>query len=379
MKTFTTSLLCAGLLLSLLSNSSACTALLVSDKNGNYYQGRTMEFSSKIPTSLTYLPVGSHIVSSTPDNKQGMAFDTKYPVLGMTLDAVPNAKQALLCEGSNDQGLTFSLNAYYDPDSAPWTAKPTSTDPSKILSIGDFGNWVLGNFKTVAEVKAALASMDAQMWLPLVPMMGNVPIPGHYAIFDKTGAGIVIEFDNNKMNVYDNPVGVMTNFPQFPWHLTNLKNYTQSNMDQNTGKFGSLTVHSTDPGNALQTLPSAGYAAARFVKAAFYSTYVRKAKTPDDAVVTLGHIMNNFDRPFDLSMDRPGGFGDGPINKLGSEVTYWTVMNDLSRHLFYVRSVNALNWTVLDFAKLKGVNQKKSISSYDVDQAGAEGTNLFLK
>jgi penicillin V acylase-like amidase (Ntn superfamily) len=378
MKNITTTLLSASLILSGIGNSSACTALLVSDKNGNYYQGRTMEFSSKIPTSLTYLPAGSHIVSSTPDQKQGMTFDTKYPVLGMTLEAIPKASQAFLVEGSNDQGLTFSANAYYDLDVPPWSAKPTCQDPSKILSVGDFGNWIIGNFKTVAEVKAVLAKMEGQLWLPLVPMMGNVAVPCHYAIFDKTGAGLVIEFDNNKMNVYDNPVGVMTNFPQFPWHLTNLKNYTHSNIDHNTSKYGNLAVHSTDPGNSLQSLPSAGYAAARFVKAAFYATYVRKAATPDDAIVTLGHIMNNFDRPFDLSMDRPGGFGDGPINTLSSEVTYWTVLNDTSRHLFYVRSVNALNWTVLDFEKLKRVTQKKTVSTYAVDKVGADATSLFV-
>ena len=370
-------LLASSLIFSSIGNAIACTAMMVSDKNGNYYQGRTMEFSTRIPTSMTFLPAGSQIISATPDNKQGMTFNTKYPVLGMTLDAIPNAKQALLVEGANDQGLTFSANAYYDLDIPPWSAKPSSTDPTKLLSAGDLGNWIIGNFKSVAEVKAGLAAMNDNIWLPLVPMMGNFALPAHYAIFDKTGAALVIEFDNNKMNVYDNPVGVLTNYPEFPWHLKNLRNYTFSNVDRNSSKFGNLTVNATDPGSALQSLPSAGYAAARFVKAAFYSTYVKKAATPDDAINTLGHIMNNFDRPFDLSVDKPGGFGDGPIDKLGSEVTYWTVMNDTARNLFYVRTVNALNWTVLDFKDLKGVTKIKTVSTYDVDKAGANASKLF--
>jgi choloylglycine hydrolase len=357
----------------------ACTALMVSDKNGNYYQGRTMEFSSKIPTSFTYLPAGSQIVSATPDNKQAMTFDTKYPVLGMTLDVLPNAKQSTLVEGANDQGLTFSLNAFYDFTSVPWTAMPSTTDASKILSATDLGNWIVGNFKSVAEVKAALAGMDGHIWLPTIAMMGNVPVPGHYAIFDKTGEAIVVEFDNNKMHVYDNPVGVLTNGPAFPWHLANLSNYTQDNIDRNTSQLGKFKIHSTDSGNALQSLPSAQTSPGRFVKAAFYANYVAKGATPDEAILQLGHIMNNFDRPTGLTMDPPGAFGDGPPGTTASsEVTWWTVMNDTSRHLYYVRSKNSLNWTVFDFAKLKGVTQKKKISTYDVDKSGADASSLFI-
>jgi penicillin V acylase-like amidase (Ntn superfamily) len=362
-----------------IGNAFACTSLIISDANGNYYQGRTMEFSAKIPTNLTYLPAGYKIVSATPDNKQAMIFNTKYPVLGMTLDAVPNAKQSTLVEGANDQGLTFSLNAFYDFTSAPWTAMPTTTNASKILSGADFGNWVVGNFKSVAEVKTALAGIDGQIWLPVIQMMGNVPVPGHYAIYDKTGGALVVEFVNNKMNVYDNPVGVLTNGPAFPWHLTNLSNYTFNNVDKNTAQLGKLKINSTDSGNALQALPSAQTSPGRFVKAAFYANYVEKGKTPDQAILQLSHIMNNFDRPTGLTMDPPGSFGDGPPGtSASSEVTWWTVMNDTSKNLFYVRSKNSLNWTVLDFAKLKGVTQKKTISTYDVDKLGADASNLFI-
>lgn len=379
LRAFTSVLVSTSLVFASIGNAFACTALIVSDANGNCSQGRTMEFSAKIPTSLTYLPAGYKIVSVTPDNKQAMTFDTKYPVLGMTLDVLPNAKQSTLVEGANDQGLTFSLNAFYDFTSVPWTATPTTTDESKVLSGADFGNWVVGNFKSVAEVKAALAGINGQIWLPVIPMMGNVPVPGHYAIYDKTGAALVVEFDNNKMNVYDNPVGVLTNGPAFPWHLVNLSNYTFNNVDKNTTQLGKLKIHSTDSGNALQALPSAQTSPGRFVKAAFYANYVEQGKTPDQAILQLSHIMNNFDRPTGLTIDPPGAFGDGPPGTAASsEVTWWTVMNDTSKHLYYVRSKNSLNWTVLDFAKLKGVTQKKTVSTYDVDRLGADASNLFI-
>ena len=55
--------------------------------------------------------------------------------------------------------------------------------------------------------------------------MGNVEMPIHYILFDKTGVGLVIEYLNGVQDVYDNSVGVVTNEPDFPWHLKNLNNY----------------------------------------------------------------------------------------------------------------------------------------------------------
>jgi len=293
----------------------------------------------------------------------------------MTLPAIPTAKQVAIVEGVNDQGLSFSGNELNDS-----TAPPIGNDASKILSVADLGSWILGSFKTVAQVKVALLNNGAEFWLPPVPMMGNMLMPLHYAIADKTGNGIVIEFQHGKTNVYDNPVSVLTNGPEFPWHLTNLNNYTQTNVDKNSGQLGKLKLATADSGIALSGLPSSETATGRFVKAAFYANYVRKAKTADEAIQTLAHIMNNFDRPYDLTVDGAGGVGDGPrSNAKSSEVTEWTVMNDLSRNFLYVKTINALNWTVIDMAQLKNLTQIKTVSTYAVDQAGPDVASLFYK
>lgn len=375
MKSLISILTATALTFASLGNAIACTALLVTDVNGHAYKGRTLEFSEVVPTVLTYFPAGTRIESATPSGKQAITFNTKYAILGMTGSIIPGAKQPFVVDASNDQGLTFSSNQLNYASAAP-----VGNDPSKILSVADIGSWILGNFKTVAEVKAAINGNQIEFWLPVAPVFNNAPIPQHYAVFDKAGNGLVIEFMNNKTNVYDNPVNVLTNGPEFPWHLANLNNYTQSNIDKNTGQLGKLKLNTVDAGIALAALPSAQTAAGRFVKAAFYANYVRKGKTPDEAIQTLGHIINNFDRPYDLTVDGPGGLGDGPRSKTSSsEVTQWTVMNDLSRNLLYVRSINALNWTVIDMAKLKNVNTVKAVSTYEVDRAGADAFNLFYR
>ena len=379
MKTIATSLLSASLILSSFSTSSACTTMMMQDANGNAYEARTMEWGGALPDSLNYFSTGLPIQSLTPDGKPGLSFKTKHGFVAVSIKNLSsNPKQVTVAEGANDQGLSLSLNAFFGA-----SVPAVDSDDSKVLSALDFGAWALGNFQNVAQVKQALANKEVSIWLPPIALVGNKTAPIHFALWDKTGAGIVVEFSNGKVNVYDNPVGVMTNGPEFPWHLENLNNYAQlSNVDRNNGTFGSLKVNPPDGGNALTGVPSTQIASGRFVKAAFYTTYVRKAKTPAEAIQTMSHVINNFDRPYDLSIDPPGSNAEAAAAApgVGGEVTLFTTMNDLAQNQFYIRSINAMNFSRVDIPKLAGVKELKKVSLDKVAQLhGADATELFLK
>lgn len=367
-------LISAAFFVSSVGQSVACTSLMITDASGRAYHARTMEFPGSIPSAITYIPAGTKIESATPDGKQGKTFNTSFAILSAAGKIVPNAKMPLIYQGINDAGLSFSANALFGPK-----APPVGNDPTKILSTNDFGAWVLGSFKTVDEVKAAILSNDIEFWSPLIPLGGNVPAPFHYAIHDKAGGSLVVEFMDGKKNVYDNPVNAMTNGPQFPWHLQNLNNYTFNNVDKNTGQLGRLKLETQDAGIALAGLPSANTSEGRFVKAAFYVNYVKKASTPEEAIVTLGHIINNFDRPIDLTVDRPGSGGDGGrSNFTTSETTRWTVMADMSRGLFLFRTIDALNWTMIDMNQLKNLKEVKMVPMQEAEKKGANAFDVSL-
>lgn len=376
MKLLATLTILISLVLSSIGNAYACTVLIFKDANGAAYQARTLEFAAFLNNSISYFPAGTQIESVAPTGQSGLTFSTKYPILGIGLRMDKNAKQDALMEGVNDQGLSFTINAF-NGASGP----KGGIAANKALSVMDFASWTLGSFQTVEQVKAALQSNQVQLWLPKVALMGNVEAPFHYAIFDKSGAGIVVEFINGNIVVYDNPVGVMTNGPAFSWHLENMNNYSQlSNQDHNTNQFNNLKVVSPDSGNALGGVPSSQTSPNRFVKAAYYSNYVRKAKTSKEAITTLSHIMNNFDRPYDLSSDPAGGVGDGPRgNTASSEVTYFTVMNDLSQNRFYIRTINSMNYSMIDIRKLSSLKQIKSVPTYSINEVGSDATDLFLR
>lgn len=352
-----------------------CTSLMITDKNGNAYHGRGLEYPYELPFSLTWLPAGSAIESVAPSGKQGLTFNTKFDVIAMTVQGIVGAKQPFIAQGANNQGLSFSSNQL-NGSSSP----PVGNVPEKILSVNDLGAWILGNFSTVAEVKAALSGDSTEFWLPPLPIDNNAPVPQHYAVYDKTGDALVVEFCDGKKNVYDNPVNVLTNNPPFPWHLENLNNYTFSNMDQNTGQLGKLQLATADAGIALTALPSSQTTQGRFVKAAYYANYVSKGATPDEAINQLSHILNNFDRPSGLTIDPPGGLGDGTrSNAISTETTTWMVMHDLARNLMYLRTYHAINWTVIDINQFKDIKTVKSMPANDVNVKGGNEFTAFDK
>lgn len=344
-----------------------CTSLGYKDASGKAYFGRTLELTVDLPYQVAWFPAGFETTSDV-DGQKTLKYSARFGVLAVTMpDRVPTAEAPMgindlkVLEGLNDQGLTFSLLSYPTAAGAEHSAAITKS----VLSATDLGSWALGQFASVAEVKAALAQQPIELQ-PLA-LLGGVVSPFHYVVHDASGASLVIEFHKGVMTVYDNPVGVMTNGPKFDWHLTNLDNYTfLSNVDQSSGTFGTYQARQPDPGIATAGLPASNTSVGRFVRAVYYAQFTEKAATPDLAVQTLGHVMNNFDRPRGVTIDYPQ-HGDGHFEVDGlpgageasyeTEFTSWTSLSDLDRKVFYVRDYRSLNFTSFD---LKGLAEVKT-------------------
>lgn len=283
-----------------------------------------------------------------------------------------------ILEGLNDAGLTFSLLSYPAAGGGHRGAQMTQA----VLGASDLGAWVLGQFTTVAEVKAALSTQPV-MVQPLT-ILGGVESPFHYVVHDPSGAALVIEFTRGRMAVHDNPVGVMTNGPEFPWHLTNLDNYTfLSNVDRPTASFGGYTAMQPDSGIATAGLPASNTSVGRFVRAAFQAQYAEKAKTADSAVLALAHIMNTFDRPRGVTVDMPEA-GGADLEVVGlaaekgatsiTEFTCWTLLADLARTQVFIRDYASLNYARFDLSALKALAQPRVLALKALDGATPDAT-----
>ena len=322
-----------------ITTADACTTLIFKDNQGNLYQGRTMEFGDGLPQMyLNYYPVGSKFKATAPKGSTPLNYTAKYSVLE-TVGQLDKTSQMSAVDGINSQGLTMTINVL-------GTSKVVDTKATSNVIDGDsLGQWILSQFSTVDEVKAAITKQA--IWFEPTIVMG-MKFPMHIAVFDRSGKGIVIEYINGKLVINDNRVGVMTNAPEFNWHLTNLNNYTSlSNVGNGTSKWNGETLHEVDIGGNTLGLPGDDSSSGRFVRAAFYSNYAVKPD-PSNAVATLGKIMNKFDRVKGVT-ETNGSSTEALANTSGaksfpSEWTIFTSLRDLKNNTYYIRTETNLNY-----------------------------------
>lgn len=378
---FRTVLACTLALPLTISSAQACTSLLYLDNNGAPYAGRTMELPMELPYQVSYSPVGTAFTSQANTHK-ALDFTSRRAFVGIGVKD-PITSELKITEGVNDQGLSFSLLAFASSKGPADMMEKTRA----VLAAIDLGTWALGQFDTVAAVKTAL---EKQPMLPtaLLPL-GILKTPFHYTLHDATGASIVIEFSNGKQQIHDNPIGVMTNGPEFQWHQTNLNNYTfLSNKDQSSQTFRGVELAQPDSGIATVALPASNTSVGRFVRAVYYSVFAEKAETPTKAIQTLAHVMNNFDRPRGISIDNrltdgianitaPGVTGDIMYS---SEYTSWTALSDLQQKQFYVRTYDSINYVHFDLPKLiaQSGNKPLQVSLPQVAAHTQDGTAALL-
>jgi choloylglycine hydrolase len=365
-------------LLTLPAIGQACTSLLYKDQRGIPYAGRTMELPMELPYEVTYFPAGTTFDSQVKGHLD-LRFQSDYAFISITVPD-PITKQLKVVEGVNEAGMSFSLLAYASTEGPRDMVDKTRA----ALAAIDLGAWTLSNFTSVADVKAALASKPVLV-TALLPL-GLLKTPFHYTLHDASGASIVIEFSQGRQNVIDNPIGVMTNGPEFQWHQTNLNNYTfLSNIDQSKLTLNGVTFQQPDSGIATVALPASNTSVGRFVRAVYYSQFAEKAKTPDEAIFTLSHVMNNFDRPRGITIDErfeesvenitaPAVAGDSLYT---SEYTSWTALSDLARRTLYVRSYGSINYVHFDLNQLKQLKTQKSLPLKQFAQTAGSATAAF--
>ncbi len=336
----------------------ACTSLTVKDTNNNVYHGRGMELTfGEGLSSLTFYPKGTTFQHPAPDNSKGLAYTAKYAIMAVTTPvSMYDPKCAM--EGINDSGLSFSLNMM----PAPPLKDLTSEQYPNSVPFASFGEWALANFATVEELKSGITN-GVSFWSEALQMLGGLKTPFHFAVYDKTGGSIIVEVKDGALVIYDNPTGVMTNGPEFPWHIENLNNYAHmTNVETVTGQVGEIKLRQPDSGIATSVLPSSATSVGRFVKAVYYSAFANRVDNPDLQIAELGHIMNNFDRPKNITKELAAAAKpDGTPAKYMTEFTLWIVLTDLSRGELYVRLYDSLNYVKYTFDQFKDKNEEVSI------------------
>lgn len=255
-----------------------CTAIRFSDTNGNLYLARNLDWNRRY---------GERVVLTPKGYKLSLAFEgetpTKFNVMGM---AVAANNYPLYFDCGNDAGLAIAgLN---HPGYAAYTQQQIQGKLN--LAAYEFPLWVTAFHANVDEVAKALqnANIVAKSFAA-----GQQVSHLHWIIGDAEKS-IVVEQLEDGLRIYENPVDVLSNQPEFPWHLTNLRNYiTVDNAFPHNATWRNADLQPFGAGAGGRGIPGDCYSTSRFVRAAFHNaTYPEKEKEAE-SVSRAFHILSN--------------------------------------------------------------------------------------
>lgn len=270
-----------------------CTSLTYKDANSNWFLARTMDFGFELGGRPVVIPRQHHFTSDATTT----GFDTRYGFVG----AGRNLNGYILVDGANEKGVGAA--ALYFTESV-YAAQPQNGATN--LASHEVLNWILGNVASIADLKEKFANVNI---LAVPNSLLKIVVPLHWIVADSTGASVVIEQQATGVKITDNPVGVMTNSPDFDWHLKNLNNYVQLNPGLHSDKpYGEFTANSFGAGTGALGLPGDYTSVSRFIRTAFTRQYTEVAANTGAAINTLSHILNNVEIPRGVKIQADGDF-----------------------------------------------------------------------
>ena len=287
-------------LFALPARMEACTGIALSSANGARVLARTVEWAaSPMQCGYAVVPRGYSQISFTPSGKDGLKFKAKYGYVGIYTDY-----QDFVVEGVNESGLSAGL--FFFPafgEYAPYVAK------RKSLALCDLQvvSWVLSQFSSIDEIKSAIEKKEVDI-ISIDSRIGTV----HWRFAEPGGRVVVLEFTEGKAKFYENPLGVLTNSPNFPWHLTNLANYInlRSGSSQPLQLAKDLQVKPLGGGTGMLGLPGDFTPPSRFVRAAMLQSSAPLLPDAQQTALQAFHLLNSFDIPIGLQ-HAPGQAPDG--------------------------------------------------------------------
>lgn len=297
-----------------------CTA--VSFLTKDHYFGRNLDLE------YSYIET----VTITPRNypfkfRKKETLKTHYAMIGI---AYVHEGYPLYYDATNEKGLSMAgLNF---PKYADY--KPAAKEKDNITPF-EFIPWILGQCATVAEAKFFLERLNLleehyNSELPLSPL--------HWMIADKN-TSIVVESVKEGLQVYENPVGVLTNSPTFDMQLFHLNNYMSLSQKTPQNHFSSnLVLQRYSNGMGAIGMPGDWSSQSRFVKAAFTKMNSVCGDSENESISQFFHILGTVEHQRGCVEMENGLF----------EITLYSSCCNTDKGIYYYRTYNNSQITAVD-------------------------------
>ncbi len=320
-------------------NARSCTIFRMKAKDGNITIARSMEFGVNLGYDLIVVPRNKAFVSPSPVSRSGIKWTTQNGYVGVANMGMEFG----VSDGMNEKGLSVSV-LWYESDMQYQSVAPA--DSSKALAQAMYSDWVLGNFSTVEEVRSATSKVKVFFYSD--PTKMKMALTVHFIVYDASGGCIVVEYDKGQCNIYDNPLGIMTNSPSLPWHYTNLRQYVGlENINPIEIKAGGFSFTPTGHGDGMQGIPGDYTPPSRFVRLAMFEKFVTLQPDAASNLNLCQHVINTFSIPFGIIVDK-----DANGNIVSNESTQWVTFRDLTNRQFYFKTYENPTLRKIDLTKL---------------------------
>ncbi len=300
-----------------------CTAAAYT--TNHFYFGRTLDHERVYGEEITILPRNMPL----PFRKLGR-MDSHYAMIGMAhvAENYPLFYEAMNEKGLGMAGLNFPDNARFHQPEPGWdNAAPFELIP-----------WVLGQCASVEEARGLLRKLR----LANIPFSSQLPLAQlHWIIADRRGS-IVVESVESGLNVYDDPVGVLTNEPPFPMQMFHLSNYMNLSPLPPENRFSPrLPLKACSLGMGAMGLPGDLSSQSRFVRAAFVLQNSPSGDSQMESVNQFFHILGSVSQPRGCSRLENGG----------QEVTVYTCCCDGDTGTYYYTTYENPQITAVDLRR----------------------------
>lgn len=244
-----------------------CTRVVYLGTNDRVVTGRSMDWKTEIGTSLWAFPRGM-----TRSGEAGPGSPEWTSTYG---SVVASGFDISTTDGVNEAGLAVNLL---------WLAEsqyPAGTAPGPAVSVSVWGQYVLDNFRTVADAVAALTATPLRVATTDIPGQ-DLSATVHLAMSDPSGDSAIVEYVDGQQTIHHGrQYQVMTNSPIFSKQLA-------------------ITEYWEEIGGTVM-LPGTSRAADRFVRASFYIDAIPKTDDPLVAAASVLSVMRNVSAPYGIA------------------------------------------------------------------------------
>ncbi len=186
------------------------------------------------------------------------------------------------------------------------------------------------------------------------PILRNTNYPPlHFIICDANGDSLIVEFLNGAMQTTRCGNGVMTNAPEYGWHLLNLLNYENLTVFNNTKQYAGQEIN----GSGMLGAPGDATPPSRFVRITSMLDTIYAPGSTQQAIGLASQLLQTVTVPY------------GTIASINSQnqqtladYTQWSVVRDHANCVYYFATPFNPTLQMVDLNQLDFTGPKRTIA-----------------